>query len=166
VCNYCTTDIVCNGDKLPFKDNSFDVVLSLAVLEHVPNPFQHASEILRVVKPGGIIYVDVPFLQPYHGYPHHYYNMTTKGIQNLFDKKIEIIEHKINDWQKPIFTLTWFLSNYCGGLDEKTRESFLQMTIEDILDNGNNISLDYVKNLSEKAEEINACGSALIAKKL
>jgi hypothetical protein len=26
----------------------------------------------------------VPFLQPLHGYPHHYYNMTGEGLRNLF----------------------------------------------------------------------------------
>ena len=38
----------------------------------------------RVVRPGGRIYVAVAFLQPYHGYPHHYYNMTLQGLEQLF----------------------------------------------------------------------------------
>ena len=34
-----TVDVVCFGDRLPFDDNTFDGVICLAVLEHVPNPF-------------------------------------------------------------------------------------------------------------------------------
>lgn len=166
VFNYPTTDIVCDGDNLPFKDNSFDFILSLAVLEHVKNPWIHAEEIIRVLKPGGIIYVDVPFLQPYHGYPHHYYNMTTKGLQNLFNKKIKIIKHYIPDWSKPIFTLTWFLNKYCDFLDKNSREKFKKLTVEEILKNGNNLNLEYVKNFNKDKEEIIACGSTLIGKKI
>ena len=165
---YPTTDVLCNGDKLPFKDNSFDVVLSLAVLEHVKNPWIHAQEIIRVLKPGGIIYADVPFLQPYHGYPHHYYNMTTAGLRNLFDKKIQIIKHEVENWQKPIYTLTWFLNRYCEFLDEETRNTFKKLTVEEIINNGNGLerTLDYVINMDKTKEEIIAAGTTLIGKKI
>ena len=165
VFNYPTTYIVCDGDNLPFKDNSFDVVFSLAVLEHVKNPWAHADEMIRVLKPGGIVYADVPFLQHYHGYPHHYYNMTTAGLKNLFEKKINIVKHRVEPWGKPVFTLTWFLSKYCEFLDEKTREKFKKLTVEEIIKNGNNGELDYVKNLDENKEEIIACTTTLIGKK-
>jgi SAM-dependent methyltransferase len=165
VFNYPTTDVVCDGDHLPFKDNSFDLVLSLAVLEHVKNPWTHAKEMLRVLKPGGILYADVPFLQPYHGYPHHYYNMTTAGVRNLFEKNIDVIQHRIEPWSKPIFSLTWFLNNYCAFLDRNTRQRFKKLTIEEILHNGNNTDLDYVKNMDKAKEEIIACGSTLIGRK-
>ena len=166
VFNYPTTDVVCDGDNLPFKDNSFDVVLSLAVLEHVKNPWIHANEMIRVLKPGGIVYADAPFLQPYHGYPHHYYNMTTAGLQNLFEKKIKIIKHCVEPWSKPIYTLTWFLSKYCEFLDENSRKKFKKLTVNEILKNGNNSDLYYVKNLDKNKEEIIACGTTLIGKKI
>ena len=163
--NYPTTDIVCDGNTLPFKNNSFDVVLSLAVLEHVKDPFNHANELLRVLKPNGILYVDVPFLQPYHGYPYHYYNMTTAGVKNLFGDKIKIIKHNIENWSKPIFSLTWFLNIYKDSLDETTKEKFNNLTIKEILKNGNNTNLDYVYKMDKTKEEIIACGSTLIATK-
>jgi len=163
--NYPTTDIICDGDNLPFKDNSFDVILSLAVLEHVKNPWIHADEMIRVLKPGGIVYADVPFLQPYHGYPHHYYNMTTAGLQNLFEKKIKIIKHCIEPWSKPVFTLTWFLEKYCEFLDEDSRRKFKELTVSEILENGNDQDLYYVKNMDKTKEEIIAAGSTLIGKK-
>jgi SAM-dependent methyltransferase len=166
VFNYATTDVVCNGDNLPFKDNSFDVVLSLAVLENVPNPWVHASELIRVLKPGGTIYVNVPFLQPYHGYPDHYFNMTKSGVQQLFDKQINILQHKIENFEKPVHTLTWFLQKYCDFLDVNTRSNFKKLTVEEILKNGVNLGLDYVQNMDKEKEEIIACGSTLMGKKI
>lgn len=164
--NYPTTDIVCDGDNLPFKDNSFDAILSLAVLEHVKNPWVHAEEMIRVLKPGGIVYVDVPFLQPYHGYPHHYYNMTTAGLRNLFEKKIKVIKHSVENWSKPIFTLTWFLAKYCEFLDEESQNSFKKLTVDEIIRNGTNIDLYYVDKMDKTKEEIIAAGTTLIGKKL
>lgn len=163
--NYPTTDIICNGDNLPFKDNSFDAVLSLAVLEHVKEPWIHAKEMIRILKPGGKLFVDVPFLQPYHGYPYHYYNMTSAGLLNLFEKNINVISHKVEYWQKPIFSLTWFLSVYSNSLDSNTREKFDNLTVKEIIQNGNNLSLDYVNKLDSHTENILACGTSLFAQK-
>ncbi|MGZ3697159.1 MAG: methyltransferase domain-containing protein, partial [Bdellovibrionota bacterium] len=73
---YDSTDVLGVGERLPFSDHSFDAVFSFAVLEHVKDPFLCARELMRVLKPGGYFYCEVPFLQPVHGYPHHYYNMT------------------------------------------------------------------------------------------
>jgi len=43
---------------MPFPDNEFDAVWSIWVLEHVPNPEQALREIRRVLKPGGLLYLD------------------------------------------------------------------------------------------------------------
>lgn len=63
---YDTTDVLGIGEVLPFCDSVFDGVISVAVLEHVKDPFQCAKEICRVLKPGGWLYCCVPFLQPYN----------------------------------------------------------------------------------------------------
>lgn len=42
---------------MPFKDHEFDVAWSIWVIEHIPNPEAALSEIRRVVKPGGLIYL-------------------------------------------------------------------------------------------------------------
>ena len=49
-----------NGKKLPFEDNFFDAVLSISVLEHVSNPVNYLSEISRVLKFGGYLYLAFP----------------------------------------------------------------------------------------------------------
>jgi 2-polyprenyl-3-methyl-5-hydroxy-6-metoxy-1,4-benzoquinol methylase len=48
------------SDKLPYDDNSFDVVTVLDVLEHLPNPHKVFASINRVLKPGGQVIVQVP----------------------------------------------------------------------------------------------------------
>lgn len=48
------------GESLPFPSDSFDLVVSLAVLEHVQDVPSVVQEAYRVLKPGGYIYVEVP----------------------------------------------------------------------------------------------------------
>ena len=50
-------------DKLPFESNSVDIVVSLAVIEHISNPNLFLSEIYRVLKQGGFVYLSTPNFQ-------------------------------------------------------------------------------------------------------
>ena len=45
-----------DGQQLTFPDNSFDLVISLNVMEHVPNPLKYLQECYRVMRPGGFGY--------------------------------------------------------------------------------------------------------------
>ncbi len=62
--NFCgealKVDIVAKGDALPFKDNEWDFVISSHVLEHFFDPIKAIKEWLRVIKPGGYIFIIVP----------------------------------------------------------------------------------------------------------
>lgn len=49
-----------DGNILPFLDNTFDYAVSASVLEHTDDPKYYLHEILRVVKPGGAIYLGFP----------------------------------------------------------------------------------------------------------
>lgn len=48
------------GTTLPFPNGSFDAAVSASVLEHVTDPVHFLSEILRVLKPGGVFYLAYP----------------------------------------------------------------------------------------------------------
>jgi len=48
-------DVLCNGEKLPFKDGELDYITSIHSFEHFDNQYEVLKEWLRVVKPGGII---------------------------------------------------------------------------------------------------------------
>ncbi len=47
-------------EKLPFADNSFEVVTSFQLIEHLENPFNHLREVDRVLKPGGLFIISMP----------------------------------------------------------------------------------------------------------
>ena len=57
-----TTAATVNGDgtRLPFPDNTFDHIICSEVMEHIPDDSAAASELARVLKPGGTIAVTVP----------------------------------------------------------------------------------------------------------
>jgi len=46
-----------SATEMPFEDNRFDAIWSVRVLEHVPNPEQMLSEMRRVLKPGGLMFL-------------------------------------------------------------------------------------------------------------
>jgi SAM-dependent methyltransferase len=163
---YDTTDVLGVGETLPFKDNTFDAVISIAVLEHVKDPFRCAQEIARVLKPGGELYCCVPFLQPLHGYPHHYYNMSHQGLQNLFDSYLAIDNVDVPSSILPIWSLTWIIKSWANGLSDTTREKFLKMQLSDFLDNGAKyLTRDFVKELSKEKNFELASGCAIFAHK-
>jgi len=49
-----------DGSALPFSDRYFDAALSISVFEHVRDPREYLSEIWRVLKPGGVLYLALP----------------------------------------------------------------------------------------------------------
>jgi SAM-dependent methyltransferase len=55
------------GESLPFRDESFDLVICTQTLNYVENPFAVVGEIYRVLKSGGSLYLTVPAIFPrYH----------------------------------------------------------------------------------------------------
>jgi SAM-dependent methyltransferase len=76
-------DVVGDVHHLPFDDASFDGVICSAVLEHVRDPWQVVRELYRVLKPGGLVQIGVPFLYPYHRDPVDYWRFTLEGLKLL-----------------------------------------------------------------------------------
>ena len=133
IVDYDTTDVLAVGEELPFKDCSFEAVISIAVLEHVRNPFRCADEIVRVLKPGGRLICCVPFLQPYHGYPHHYYNMSGQGLRALFEEQLRVDDHQVTGSMGPIWSLSWIINSWAEGLPPAVRERFLDLRLRELM---------------------------------
>ena len=47
-------------NKLPFEDQSFDYILLMEVIEHLPNPYEVMEELSRILKKGGVLIVSTP----------------------------------------------------------------------------------------------------------
>ena len=131
--DYATTDVVGAAHRLPFKDGAFDGVISIAVLEHVKDPFRCAAEIARVLKPGGWLKCCVPFLQPLHGYPHHYFNMTHEGLRTLFEGRLTIERQEVTNPTHPVWAIAWQLRSWAQGLPPRARKQFLRTRVEDLI---------------------------------
>ncbi|MCA0029724.1 MAG: class I SAM-dependent methyltransferase [Mesorhizobium sp.] len=163
---YVTTDVLAVLEKMPFKDESFDYVISNAVLEHVRDPFAAAREMVRVLKPGGEMFVHVPFLQPYHGYPHHYYNMTKDGLRSLFDRDMEVLSHTVPFYFHPVWVASWFFNSWANGLSPGTRESFEKLTVKELMNFAVvDMEKPFVRELSEGKQFELASGTFLVARK-
>lgn len=76
-------DVQADALNLPFPDATFALVLSQAVLEHVTDPQRYIDEIVRVLQPGGTLWLEVAFLQPLHCVPHHYFGVTRYGAAHV-----------------------------------------------------------------------------------
>jgi uncharacterized protein YbaR (Trm112 family)/SAM-dependent methyltransferase len=77
-------DVVCDGECLPFCDQSIDCIVVDQVLEHTLNPLAVVEEIYRCLKMGAIVYSGIPFLTPVHGYPFDFQRYTPLGHRMLF----------------------------------------------------------------------------------
>jgi len=85
--------------------NFFDVIYSNNVFEHLKKPWLAAVNLIKMIKPGGIIITIVPFSQRYHESPVDYFRYTHTGINSLFGENVRVLESgydiqgRRNDWQ-------------------------------------------------------------------
>jgi len=78
-------DVIYDGKKIPFPDSEFDYVLCTEVMEHVPEPKDFLKEIYRVLKPGGVLIMTIPFMVPLHEDPYDFYRYTKYGLKHLIE---------------------------------------------------------------------------------
>lgn len=71
-------------DAIPVPDASFDVVLCLQVLEHVPDPAAAVRELRRSVRPGGRVLLSTHGVYPFHPNPDDLWRWTHDGLERLF----------------------------------------------------------------------------------
>jgi len=78
------TQFIADAHQIPLEDASIDAVWIQAVLEHVLDPWRVVAEIARVLKPGGVVYAETPFMQQVHEGPYDFTRFTESGHRWLF----------------------------------------------------------------------------------
>ncbi len=124
--DYDNVDFVADIHSLPFKDNSVDAIMNLAVLEHVCEPRQVMQEIHRVLKAGGLVYTAIPFMQPFHASPHDYQRYTLPGIKYLH-RDFEIVESGV--MAGPVSGFLWVFQELLASVLSFGNKSLRNMLI-------------------------------------
>ncbi|HAZ13714.1 MAG: hypothetical protein A2X86_16540 [Bdellovibrionales bacterium GWA2_49_15] len=75
-----------HGDEIPYEDNSFSFIVSEHVLEHIANPLKVLKECIRVLSPGGKLFLFLPHMER----------------TNDSHRKVTTLEHVIADYEKDI----------------------------------------------------------------
>lgn len=88
--------IILDGHGIPFQDGLFDGVIAQAVLEHVVDPYKVVEEIYRVMKVGGVVYAETPFMQQVHGGRYDFTRFTHLGHRRLFRRFAETSSGAVN----------------------------------------------------------------------
>jgi SAM-dependent methyltransferase len=111
VCLTPHVDVVGDAHHLPFREGVFDFVFSLAVFEHLRQPFEAANEIRRILKDGGYTYNECNFVFAYHGYPAHFFNASVQGLEEVFTR-FRRLRTGVAPYQMPSFALQMVLLKY------------------------------------------------------
>jgi SAM-dependent methyltransferase len=76
-------DVIASLDDLPITDASFDAVVCTQVLEHVSEPAVVLSELRRILRPDGRLWLTVPLTWPLHEEPFDFFRFTPYGLADL-----------------------------------------------------------------------------------
>lgn len=119
-------DLFCDGHDLPFHDSVMDAVVTTAVLEHVLYPERVAAEIARVVRLGGLLYSEMPFMQQVHEGAYDFTRYTLSGHRRLFNHFQEIDCGMVAG---PATALVWALENLALAFVSRARSRKLTKAI-------------------------------------
>jgi SAM-dependent methyltransferase len=86
-------DIVATAYDIPVPDASFDCLLLTEVLEHLEEPVQALTECCRILRPGGIGIITVPFMWHLHAEPRDFFRYSAFGLRHVVERAgLEVVE--------------------------------------------------------------------------
>lgn len=77
-------DIVMDLEEPLSNTDTFDHIECMSVLEHSRRPWLLAANLERLLNPGGTIFVSVPWIWRFHGYPNDYFRFSREGLRSIF----------------------------------------------------------------------------------
>lgn len=90
-------DVFGDARRLPIADQTLDAALLLEVLEHIGAHGTVLEEIKRTLRPGGLLFLSVPFLYPIHDAPHDFFRFTNFGLRHVLERAgFEIVRQTQN----------------------------------------------------------------------
>lgn len=104
---------VADAHRIPLPDAAVDGVVVQAVLEHVLDPGRVVEEIHRVLRPGGVVYAETPFLQHVHEGAYDFTRYTESGHRWLFRRFARIDSGVVSG---PGVQLIWTIGALVGGV--------------------------------------------------
>jgi len=110
------TTVICDAHEIPFADQSFDLIIAQAVLEHVLDPFLCVREMNRVLKNNGLIYAETPFMQQVHGGKYDFLRFTHLGHRRMFRTFKEIDSGVVaGAGSALVWSLKYFLTSFANS---------------------------------------------------
>ena len=86
----CAPDVIGDVLRLPFADKTFDSIVCLEVLEHVPDTRLALAEMSRVLKGGGVLLLSAPMHWPLHYEPKDYFRFTKYGFYEILKNDFSV----------------------------------------------------------------------------
>lgn len=145
-------DIVGEAEELPFRDDVFDLVDSGAVFEHLRDPLRAIKEVKRVTAPGGRYLIDTAFLQSYHGFPGHYFNMTPLAAESFLVDDFILEDSHVPGSATPVQTFLDLNERFLAALPKKKRLEVELRPLRDLLEVLKNDALFREQVLQEFSE--------------
>jgi len=106
-------DIVGNGEHLPFRPGTFDLVVATQVLEYFPEPKKPVQEIFSVLKPGGFVIASVAAVCP-RAVPEEHWRILPAGLRYIFSDFTEVeIVAEASSVGSFFRYLNWSLNIFC-----------------------------------------------------
>jgi SAM-dependent methyltransferase len=138
-CSYSTTDwensiydesrqadYIGSLESLPVPDGAFDVVVLTEVLEHVEEPVAALTELRRVLRSGGRLWMTTPMVWQLHEEPYDFYRYTSHGLRSLLGRS-GFAEIDVQPLSGYFLTLGQVMRNCAPSIGVNRREGALKL---------------------------------------
>jgi SAM-dependent methyltransferase len=120
--------ISADAGKSPIKNETFDTIIIIQVLQFIFEPIKVISEAHRILRKNGKLIIQVPQSGNLHGVPNHYYNFTRFWLErSLSDNKFKIVNYIPlgGAWRtiaSRLFLMFWPVMGHPYYLDDKFKK--------------------------------------------